>query len=592
MAKSKSSSGGASGAFDGIAKAIGSFKTIQSTIETVVTVFQKLTKVIEVITPVVETIGGVFAELGPIIEVATVAVEALGAAFAILQPEITIVVAAGIALVAVARPIGRALYSIGEAIYDVGKYIFDAAKAAVVFVTSFSPIESVFNAITSAWSKVAGVVSAGFNTVKSVFNSVVDGAKSLVTGFFGVLDAEKKLIVGLASGVQEAAQSGSKLLQLPMQALQGVLGSIGTQINQFVAKLNPGYLIRWNMAVDDLYASIGQALLPVLQSFTATVRVVANTVNGLSSNGQLAIRAIQGGVVALGGIATAAGAVVTIASGGVIPALAAIGGGLASIASTSQAGQAMFKRLASVFGGVMNEMGDAIRKLEPSIAPVMRFFEQLVTRAGQLASYWARTLGSLGPEFERIMLALEAVKNGLMPLIQAFQGAVIGILTEGLSALARAASAAAPYIILAADYFGKLTRSIGSMLESLFGLHLPHLDLPGSPEVNSTGKAARSTSFGSTEDLLKKAMQSAYSLGSGGKQKPEDKMASAADKLAAEVASLKNSINEFIDTVKTVSGFNLAKNVSSNVAKTTSSITEEIKGGIKRVTDMFPAFSL
>lgn len=71
--------------------------------------------------------------------------------------------------------------------------------------------------------------------------------------------------------------------QIATQAVRGLIGEMNV-LGQFVGKFRPDVIARLTRAMDDLYASIGEQLVPVLQLGTRAIRWIADTVVSMTAD--------------------------------------------------------------------------------------------------------------------------------------------------------------------------------------------------------------------------------------------------------------------------------------------------------------------
>lgn len=449
------------------------------------------------------------------------------------------------------------------------------AQAINLLFTPFKLLTDAFNIVAKI---VIDVLLVPLKLISIVFQAMETAANALLTPLklvavaFELLDAALstlsdvvtdpiEAIGNLAGKIRGLADAGARLLAIPFDQISAGISSVQSQIAGFVQKLNPGYLIRWNLAVDDLQATIGRALLPLLEQATAAVRQIGSVINGLNGSGQDAIRAFAGGIVALKGIAAGAAAVVTVLTGGLAPALAAIVGGTIGLASTSEAAKKVFDRITLVIGGTTEQIGEALRKLEPVAAPVLRFLQKSVEEASALINRWAGLIGDLAPEFEKISLAFEEVGRAIGDAIKPLIGVLVGALAGGLKFLAEAAAGAAPYVIALVDAIKKGFLAIGRLVNDFLGLFGFKITAPGFGEVSesqkkdNTGAAAKATSIGSTDEYIRKALASAYSLGGPAKSNISEQTLTATNDLAKQASIFNQKFEIVAKSVSEIANF-------------------------------------
>lgn len=149
--------------------------------------------------------------------------------------------------------------------------------------------------------------------------------------------------------------------------------SFGNQLTKFVGQANPAAVIRFQIAVADLQAVIGRALLPVMNQVTAVVRYLADAFASLSPKTQQFVAALAGGAglgAVFGGLAAAASALIKVL--GPWPAIfGAVAGVLAGMLTQTERGRELFRAM----GSVLSSLAGVI---EGVLVPVLRFVTPLV----------------------------------------------------------------------------------------------------------------------------------------------------------------------------------------------------------------------
>lgn len=132
-----------------------------------------------------------------------------------------------------------------------------------------------------------GGAGAALSTAGSAaFNAqiVTQGVQQIGGAFKGLLGSLNPVTPAL-----KVFTVGLDLLQAPMLGLVGALkgfrdsvGSLGSAVSEFVRLASPVHVQLFNLAMDDLTASIGKILIPVLKASTAFVRMFGDVIFRLS----------------------------------------------------------------------------------------------------------------------------------------------------------------------------------------------------------------------------------------------------------------------------------------------------------------------
>ncbi len=243
--------------------------------------------------------------------------------------------------------------------------------------------------------------------------------------------------------------------------------------------------------------------------------------------------------------AAAATAVQVVMSGGLVPIFSALVGAFTGVLAASGAFQKSFDELGGIISGVLNEFGKALSTLAPVAQPFLQFIGDMgKLLAGTVASY-SNLFASLAPEIGAITAAALEFKNALVLVITAFQGTSVAIFSTAIQNLAFLMARAAPYVGAFARIVGNLVENIIRWTSSLFGITIPDLKAPKGEVANNFGAAAKSTSTGSVEDVLRRARESAFSLGTGS-SKPEDKTAANTDAINKAIREQQAKIDALV----------------------------------------------
>ncbi len=252
------------------------------------------------------------------------------------------------------------------------------------------------------------------------------GSSILPSGTYG---SELAAVIRQFNAAAAAATGVFSALRVGIAAAQA-------QVESFVAKADPAAVIKFKLAVDDLYGVIGRALLPVLNNFTTTIQKVADYMHALSP----AAKALIAGLTA----AAVGFTVVTIAIWAANAAIAWMTGGLSAVLGA----------VAGMAAGMLFAMAGT-EELKTALDAVMGPLSQVLDAFGQLASVLAialapiaeTLLGLLAGALRQVASALQDAMPTLMRFaawvraIAEFFAAVVGINLEAANAPARAPNA-------------------------------------------------------------------------------------------------------------------------------------------------------
>lgn len=290
-------------------------------------------------------------------------------------------------------------------------------------------------------------------------------------------------------------------------SLDALTSAISSTVGRFVALYNPAALIRFDLAVKDLNATIGRALLPVLERFTVVIREIGNAVVGLSPAGNKMIGVLAAVGVGLATATVATGVFFGVMSGAIV-GLTVLAGALGTATAIATAGISLifgavagaittFATGAAAFGFVGSEMA--------SLKATLQQFAQVATSAFE----------ALSRRFDQLMTALKPLRDALGELAMAqFEGFTTSLIVM-MDAFALHVQLMQPVIMLAVSALKYMTdgiRALTTAVRYFLGIE------SGSRRGDATGMAVRDVRFGSPEDAWREAMKASFSLGSEGKE--------------------------------------------------------------------------
>ena len=233
-----------------------------------------------------------------------------------------------------------------------------------------------------------------------------------------------------------------------------------------VAKFSPAALTRFNLAADDLSASVGEVLLPAFEQTTVAVRAVASVVASLAPGAKnlAAGLAVAGaGFAAVSVAATAAGAALATGFGG-IPLLAgAVTGGMLGLAyalkDTAEV-QGLVNAAARELTKVLNAAGAAAQTLAPVLGPLADSFARL---GGVVSDTLVRVITAAQPEIARVGAAVAEMVRTL-----SYAAGPLGRVAEAVSAVVgRVVATRAEYFVGVVGMLSEMLAGAGPALERL-----------------------------------------------------------------------------------------------------------------------------
>lgn len=297
---------------------------------------------------------------------------------------------------------------------------------------------------------------------------------SLVTDQVG--QAFKQMNAPLAKMAEVA-----KDIALFVPNMTKALIDFGKEISSLVKLANPASVQKFNAAVDDLHAILGQALAPVLDLVTKSIRTAADSL------------------------------------------------------------------------GFVGRMGAALAR---GLEPFGRALETVYEWFGRIGNQLAKLSGAAGTSLAIVGEALNAFMKALEPLGDLLIDVVGGLLNSAIGTHGPLETATA-YAVAFGRALGDLTKWLAEVARAV--LALVGIDVPNDPGTkpgSSVNAAVRNASVGSLDDVMKRALQSAYSLGTGAN--PAVDTANATKALNERAGEIYIKIREMAEDVKNLPG-NLAR---------------------------------
>lgn len=378
------------------------------------------------------------------------------------------------------------------------------------------------------------------------------------SNLFAGLDVQLDRLAVAAGRVNSAAGAAERGLGSLATGVEAALSRMGAQFARFVQLANPAAVIRFNQALADTQAVVGQILTPVFQKFTGAVRALGDALISLDP----VTKSVLAGLSAGGALAGVLGAVASALAlavgtfGGLNTVVVTLVSSVAGLLTTTGEWKTISGALASVLrtvGQVVQSVAAPLARVVAALAPT---FAALAEILGALGKIVAAVVAPLAGLVEVGLRPLTFVLNTLAAVVTPFArvlGAVaqvLGAFAEGgvrvLGALADAVAKVLGLGDLAEwiDDFASAVEELVKKIEAFaaevrrfFGL-APLFD-PG--KKSSVGAAARPASFSSVESFVERAQLSAYGAGT---KTIDEKQLGALDRIADKLEELPRRIAE------------------------------------------------
>ena len=360
-------------------------------------------------------------------------------------------------------------------------------------------------------SKVQGGLTGGAKLAESAGLSGLAsglGALGKAAGPVGMaVSAAAKAMFGMIDAVKGAVQA-------PIKALDSFISQVESNIVRFVRFANPAKVQQWQIAVDDLWAVIGQALVPALDAARTVIRAVAD---------------------------------------GAMASLSKVISGVTSVFKTD-AFLSFVKRIASTVSGVVASFGPLLAGVGRALQPVFRVLEMNVAGFGELLVMVADVLGELTPILEAVANVWAEVVKALKPLASLAVQIFGGILTVFAKMASFWVSILEPIATWIIDKVGKFLEFVVRQIRAIyefFGLTLPDYEKKAAGEPGqSVGASVRQASYSDPAADYRKAVTNALAIGTGGGD-PMQKGISLLEKINSMLDGMKKGpLSQLWDKIK------------------------------------------
>ena len=217
----------------------------------------------------------------------------------------------------------------------------------------------------------------------------------------------------VARGVGEVTQ-GVALLGIGLNQVNQFFGAISSQIGSMVAKFAPAEFHRFELAVADTQAALGQLLLPLLEKFEFVVKAIGGAVVGLGEGGEALVAgmaAATAGLAAGAAMAVAFSTAVNSATFGISALLGAATAGFVGMSFALKDNETVAQQSQEVIGalaGIIDRLGEGIAPVVLALQPLV---DQALVQFADLASVTAEALVDATPAIHLFALAVADVAS-------------------------------------------------------------------------------------------------------------------------------------------------------------------------------------
>lgn len=286
------------------------------------------------------------------------------------------------------------------------------------------------------------------DALKELNDAATDAAGAGQKAAGGAFSLGKELS-SLSAGIARAGVASA----FAFNELTKFTGAISSTVGRFVEAFSPVTVKRFQYAVADLNASIGETLMPVMTRLTLVVRGMADVFASLSPparNMIATLAAASVGMVVMGGAVGGLSAVINSATAG-LPALLGVLAGAATgvglMSGTFDQFQEVIREVTVVARQVFETLGGVFQQLFAAAQPLIQALIRFASEAsGPFLGAIRQMAGSLGDLLAQMVPVVESLLPVLIEVGGAFQQlqagmlqlavAVVGPLLQVVAALA------------------------------------------------------------------------------------------------------------------------------------------------------------
>lgn len=243
----------------------------------------------------------------------------------------------------------------------------------------------------------------------------------------GALKKAFDVIVLPDRALKEGMKNLGAVADAAASGLARVTGAMQQFAGSYVALFNPAVMVGFKLAVDDMNASIGEALVPVMRVFTQLTRGVADVIARSTQPTRNLIAAMA--AVAVGAVVVAAGmALISAAMATATAGISAIVGGLvagavtlAAVSGPMDKAKQIFDKFGALASKAMDAVGAAFAKVAAAGEPLIKVFLDL---GETLLERLPDTLGNVIGIAEDLLKQIVPIVETILPPFMALAAAL------------------------------------------------------------------------------------------------------------------------------------------------------------------------
>lgn len=364
-------------------------------------------------------------------------------------------------------------------------------------------LQPVYTDVATQLPAVLQPANVQLGMMVDLLQKLTDKARGANRGVEDLAAGQKKAGEGFGALLGQVRGGVSAATTLAAGAVGTMVAAVSALLGQFVSKFSPAAVTRFERAVDNLMATLGRALLPLLDAVTGGVRWLADTLGGmLAPARELAGPALAALAPLFRAVGAAVRDVVGVAQAALLPAWRAVAGALRDL---TPAVAPLVKVLATVAAAALAFQGavaGAIARLVAAAVPLVTFlvdtFGGLLLAAADLGRELTALAGdALGAAVDLFL----ALRDALGDLLAPVRDLAVTLVTGVVQAVK--------------DVLGWLRRMVNGFRELLGLRRADRAD----PDFRGD-QAARPASFSGTDELWKKAAAQSFAAGAGAAEKP------------------------------------------------------------------------
>jgi hypothetical protein len=315
-----------------------------------------------------------------------------------------------------------------------------------------------------------------------------------------------KLKKGLGETTAQLVVLG-RLVKAPFDAIDQFVGNVNANVARYVAAFNPAVVVRWELAVKDLMATIGAQLLPLLEKLTGVIHIVGSVISSLDGPARTLVVGLAGAAAGLA-VATVAAVAFSAAMNSAFAGIPALLGAVTGAA-------------AGIFLAVKDApgMADTLEKLGASVAAVGNALGEVLT---PVMEAFAPVIDELLKVFAEDLAVVANAMKDLRPVMEVVARAVAGLVRDFA------------FLLSPLHQLAELLKMLGYTADV--------------PKLRPPERAVRDVQMGSVADLFTRAMKTTFA--GGGKAMTTESLLVVNNNYLKDIEKWTREAKEFLDKIR------------------------------------------